>query len=564
MVEKTLLPDKRQGLKALRSEASALLEASRSRRKVFNDTNNNNNEAKAKKKSCCRLFLCCRSKTTETREIFSFQVDETGPPLSASVTDRASFLQLRLFARAKGVTQADLIKLFEKYEDHYVGRVHPDGSVKAPNKMSMLLFQDFFDRTSTEAVSLVLIPLLFVKDNFGLAPPETSTEIDFVRFVCAGYAFGQASPAGLIVYFFRLLLDYAMCSAKALVPLKPFEDLVGLLHGGLSRPLLALMREVFEDATFLRFGDLVRACLSAPLLLLPLFQFQRSFRSKFFGKTFWHIHAAPCFDPLEAPLFDDLAIHPKYESAIADIDTTESSWRLTARRLVARVLKQAEAPPSAELLLGETPQQDASSSPLAAHQKQQQQQKGPRSSEKKKKNCWRNLRLRGDDTLLTPEDLDRARTVLRDRYGDRVASFFLCLAQDRPLALSAIKDALATDPSLVLQQETHHDLSFQVIDDPKSRRPFYHNAATGLSFWHHPNNLDDGLAPQQSTPRQEGTIIHKAPSADGQDQSSTTGSDDSSNDKKCDHLPTGITRGERRRRKIKWRNRRRHSAERKK
>ena len=102
---------------------------------------------------------------------------------------------------------------------------------KVPNRISTYYFQDLFDHQTSEATSLILIPLLFVKELHGLKRARDVGCITFPRFLIAGYEFARQSPCGVILKFFRLLLDPGMISADALVPLKPFEDLVSLMHG---------------------------------------------------------------------------------------------------------------------------------------------------------------------------------------------------------------------------------------------------------------------------------------------------------------------------------------------
>ena len=104
---------------------------------------------------------------------------------------------------------------------------------KVPNRISTYYFQDLFDHQTSEATSLILIPLLFVKELHGLKRARDVGCITFPRFLIAGYDFARQSPCGVILKFFRLLLDPGMIAEQAYVPLKPFEDLVSLMHGGL-------------------------------------------------------------------------------------------------------------------------------------------------------------------------------------------------------------------------------------------------------------------------------------------------------------------------------------------
>ena len=124
-----------------------------------------------------------------------------------------------------------MYKVYEAYYDNLHAKKHPDDSHKVPNRISTYYFQDLFDHSTAEATSLILIPLLFVKELHGLKRARDVGCITFPRFLIAGYDFARQSPAGVILKFFRLLLDPGMISPDALVPLKPFEDLVSLMHG---------------------------------------------------------------------------------------------------------------------------------------------------------------------------------------------------------------------------------------------------------------------------------------------------------------------------------------------
>ena len=541
---------KKQLRTQLRSEASALLEATRSARALHNEESRHSIVSAAEKAERQRTRwkrLCCRKRKDEAKTEMKYQVDETGPPFDSALMDRRAYQQLQLFSRKHGVTQKDLQLLWSQYQDEFESKSHPDGSRKPSLKLSMLYFQDLYDRTSTEAVSLVMVPLLFVKDAHGLPKPMNPNEIDFVRFVIAGYHFGAASPAGLVIIFFRLLLDYAACSSNAMIPLRPFEELVGLLHGGLNRPLLALMLEAFEDLSAVRFGDLVRSCVAMPLLLWPLFQFQRSFRRKFLGNEFWYHHALPCFDPFpEATFFDDLAIHPRFEIAIDDVfldaptGDTERCWRLIRRRLLADILAQ-------------TPEQRQPPRPKNKERRKKKKKKNRK--EKAKKNCWRDLTVQ-DDAVLTATDLATVRTRLRDRHGDRVASFFLALSDD--LTVGSLRNALATDARLgvlddVLKSKDLPTLltDFRPIEDPASRRTFYHNAATGLSTWSNPNA--DFLIRQNSLRKPSSESVPTFHDDDDSDEAETP----------KPQTTAKLSKAEQRRRKIKYQHRRRHSKARK-
>ena len=186
----------------------------------------------------------------------------------------------------------------------------------------------------SEAASLVLLPTLFVKEMHGLQKAKVNYEIDFVRFIIAGYCFARCSPAGIVLKFFRLLLDYHMTeNERVYVTVRPFEELVGLIHGGINRPLLVLFREAFEKKSHVRFVEMVRACVAMPPLLHPLFVFHRHFRRKFFHRRFWERHALPCMDPGEEDLFPHLLVSPQMEEALGACVCLEDAWRLAARRL---------------------------------------------------------------------------------------------------------------------------------------------------------------------------------------------------------------------------------------
>lgn len=284
-------------------------------------------------RGCVTLYKRWKEMNKPKRSTEGYRVDETGPEFPASLMDRASFMQLSLWARTHNVTQPELYGLYETYRSHLAMKTHPDESRKLPNRVSLLYFQDLFDHGMSEAASLVLLPTLFVKETHGLAKAKVNFEIDFVRFVIAGYAFARCSPAGVVLKFFRLLLDYHMCNEQVYITLRPFEELVALIHGGINRPLLVLFHEAFGKRTHVRFVEMVRACVAMPPLLYPLFVFHRHFKRKFFNNHFWARHALPCMDPSEEDLFTHLLIPPAMERSLDGARCLEDAWRLAARRV---------------------------------------------------------------------------------------------------------------------------------------------------------------------------------------------------------------------------------------
>lgn len=284
-------------------------------------------------KPIVKLHRKWREYNKPKRHTQGYRVDETGPEFPASLMDRASYMQLQLWARTHNVSQLELYALYERYRSHLALKTHPDGSRKLPNRMSLLYFQDLFDHGMAEATSLVLLPLLFVKETHGLHKPVVNFEIDFVRFVIAGYAFARCSPAGLVLKFFRLLLDWHMCDEGVFVTLRPFETLVALIHGGVNRPLLVLFNEAFAKRSHVKFVEMVRACVAMPPLLYPLFLFQRQFQRKFFNRAFWKKHTLPCMDPVEEDLFKHVLVPPAIERSLDAVRSFEDAWRLCARRL---------------------------------------------------------------------------------------------------------------------------------------------------------------------------------------------------------------------------------------
>ena len=187
---------------------------------------------------CVSLHRRYKEMKKPKRHTEGYRVDDTGPEFPASLMDRASYMQLELWARTHNVTQEELYAVYEAYKAQLALKTHPDESRKLPNRISLLYFQDLFDHGMSEAASLVLLPTLFVKEMHGLQKAKVNYEIDFVRFIIAGYSFARCSPAGIVLKFFRLLLDYHMTeNERVYVTVRPFEELVGLIHGGINRPL---------------------------------------------------------------------------------------------------------------------------------------------------------------------------------------------------------------------------------------------------------------------------------------------------------------------------------------
>lgn len=268
------------------------------------------------------------------RVVSGHQVDLTAPPLPTALMDGASFSRLCGFAHRNDITQAELCGVYARYRLQFNARTHPDNSRKATKMLSLMYFQSTWDHTNLEPVSVILVPALFVRESHGLARPRVSNEIGLCRFVIAGYDFLRASPLGLLLKFFRLVLDYSLCAPYADIPVRAFEELVGLVHGSLNRALLGLMQEAFGSRRTVRFVDLVRVCVAFPPLLFPLFQFQRRMRLRMFGASFWKRHAMPHLDPDDEPVADILQVPPALERDLTDLgEVPAAAWRVAARRL---------------------------------------------------------------------------------------------------------------------------------------------------------------------------------------------------------------------------------------
>ena len=133
---------------------------------------------------------------------------------------------------------------------------------------------------------------------------------------------------------YRVHPTHRLISTQALVPLKPFEDLVSLMHGGTPKAHLHLFASLFGEKTHVRFPELVRACCACPVLLRPLRLFHLQLQRKFFWSEFWSRHQLPCLDPADEALFGCLMVAPSLERSLVNHSTLERSWRLTARRLL--------------------------------------------------------------------------------------------------------------------------------------------------------------------------------------------------------------------------------------
>ena len=87
-----------------------------------------------------------------------------------------------------------------------------------------------------------------------------------------------SSPRNDLVKNYRVHPTDWLISTQALVPLKPFEDLVSLMHGGTPKAHLHLFASLFGDKTHVRFPELIRACCACPVLLRPLRLFHLQMR----------------------------------------------------------------------------------------------------------------------------------------------------------------------------------------------------------------------------------------------------------------------------------------------
>ena len=274
------------------------------------------------------------------------KADESGAKFPPSLMDQQAFLTLERWALRYKITQGEMHKVYDAFLENLHAKKHPDDSHKIPNRISTYFFQDLFDHQTSEATSLILIPLLFVKDLHGLKRARDVGCITFPRFLIAGYEFARQSPCGVTLKFLRLLLDPHACDEKAYVPLKPFEDLVSLMHGGTPKGHLHLFAALFGEKTHVRFPDLVRACCACPVLLRPLRLFHAQFQRKFFWSEFWARHQRPCLDPEDEALFGPLMVSPALERSLVTHATLEKAWRLTAKRLLGWVRVRATIPSS--------------------------------------------------------------------------------------------------------------------------------------------------------------------------------------------------------------------------
>ena len=86
--------------------------------------------------------------------------DESGAKFPPSLMDQQAFLVLEQWALHYKITQGEMYKVYEAYYDNLHAKKHPDGAHKVPNRISTYYFQDLFDHQTSEATSLILIPLL--------------------------------------------------------------------------------------------------------------------------------------------------------------------------------------------------------------------------------------------------------------------------------------------------------------------------------------------------------------------------------------------------------------------
>jgi hypothetical protein len=162
--------------------------------------------------------------------------------------------------------------------------------------------------------SAIIIKGLFHEYNGG------TKKLSFVSFFTTCYKFCALPPHNLIKFILGIMGAGDEVDEETLIDYKYVIQMVEALYGpggGNNKHLLLLLTMIpFDEKGVVEFGDFLRFVLVCPVLLYPLFVFQRLFRRKFLGDHFWNENIELTLQSTEeevityAPIHQPHFLHP--------------------------------------------------------------------------------------------------------------------------------------------------------------------------------------------------------------------------------------------------------------
>ena len=265
-------------------------------------------------------------------ELNGLQVDDSAPAFPMSLVDMGSWNRLRECCSLHKIKQTDLRRLYHKYEHLLYADKHPDGRRKRKMRLSLYAFQDEYDHMPIEMVSLIYIPTIFIENVPGLRAPDDEHQVDFARFVIAAHDFCTKNPLELFAMFFSLLLPAHHFSPEAIISIRTFEVLLDMIHGGLTKPMLAILSEIFGQRWAAPLSEIMRLAFAVPPLLYPVWEFQLATKRKIFGLAFWDAHQPRKMAKDEV----GFGVPENMVIAFKGIKSISDAWRIAAHRTMVK------------------------------------------------------------------------------------------------------------------------------------------------------------------------------------------------------------------------------------
>ena len=118
----------------------------------------------------------------------------------------------------------------------------------------------------------------------------------------------------------------------AIISIRTFEVLLDMIHGGLTKPMLAILSEIFGQRWAAPLSEIMRLAFAVPPLLYPVWEFQLATKRKIFGLAFWDAHQPRKMakDEVGFGVPENMVVAFKGVKSISD------AWRIAAHRTMVK------------------------------------------------------------------------------------------------------------------------------------------------------------------------------------------------------------------------------------
>ncbi|GMH58304.1 hypothetical protein TrST_g9603 [Triparma strigata] len=280
-----------------------------------------------------------------------FVVDGTGRGLPIrAFPDAATRRTLLMYCSRNGITQKMLEQLYDSHKEVIEGRYHYDGTKKKWYDYSVDSSLDIFEGHRVEMIAFVVLSHAFFKEYPGLPPHDGKDHrgISFARYVIWSCEICRLKDYEMIDLFMKCLTQ------------KPNIEPNYFMNEGMLPPFFEAIHRNFRSDKYLRYlvdellpikegedmgltlTELIRYAYKYPVLLFPIFDFQKMWRRKMFGEHFW---SERVFEAHERPEeYEDArskyGISSEDFNLFARLPTTKSAWTHTARNVTLDLLAE--------------------------------------------------------------------------------------------------------------------------------------------------------------------------------------------------------------------------------